>query len=58
MQAQMAAARKIDEDHPKRQRLASNEPLQTWLDEAASRAQGLFNAYYMQACPWRTRPEP
>lgn len=45
MQAQMAAARKADKDIPRPQRLASHKPLQAWLDEAASREQGLFNAH-------------
>ena len=54
MQAQMAAARKADKVLPKRRHLANHKRLQAWLDEAASPAQGLFNAYYTHG----QSPEP
>ena len=54
MQAQMAAVRKADKDLPKRHPLAYHKRLQAWLDEAASPAQGLFNAYYTHG----QSPEP
>ena len=45
MQAQMATTHLEAKDIPKPQRLARQKPLRTWLEEAASREQGLFEAH-------------
>lgn len=45
MQALMAAPRIDDKEIPKPQRLLTHKPLQSWLDEAATREEGLFKAH-------------
>jgi REP element-mobilizing transposase RayT len=45
MQALMAAPRVADKNIPKPQRLLTHKPLQAWLEQGASREEGLFNAH-------------
>ncbi|MFM2450611.1 MAG: hypothetical protein RIS44_3061 [Pseudomonadota bacterium] len=41
----MAAPHATDKNIPKPQRLLTHKPLQAWLEEAASREEGLFKAH-------------
>ena len=45
MQALMEAPHAADKNIPKPQRLLTHKPLQAWLEEAASREEGLFKAH-------------